>query len=195
LLSSRVFLIQEMSEGDLDHLGDLVGRRPEVGTSIGGSHDGINAVVARRYIERSQLPEHPHLSRCDVDLFRGLSQRRFDWAFILVHLPAGKGNLGSMVGHLECPAGQDERKAVIPGVDEDEHCRPQARVSGFLIGLIAWPRIRGHLKLGLKPGLLSSQPPLERVEVQVNRPPLHGSPETRRPPILFSQPRSQKQEQ
>src|SRR4030042_3380888 len=102
-----------MVERDLDHRGDLVGRRPEVGPSLGCGDDWIYTVVAWRDGEGRQLAEDPHLGWRDVELLFGLAQGRLDGALMLIHLPAGKGDLGLVVSHLRCPPGQDEIIAII----------------------------------------------------------------------------------
>jgi hypothetical protein len=91
---------------------------------------------------------------------------------MLIHLPAGKRNLGLMVGDMRCPTGQDEIETAFPRVDEDKHSCPQTAISGFLIGLIARPRIWDHLELGFKPGFWSVKATLKEVEVETMQIPI-----------------------
>ena len=154
-----------MVERDLDHLGDFVWRRPEVGPSFGFGDDGINAVIAWRDVERRQLAEDPHLGRRNTELLRGFAQGGLDWAFMFLHLSAGKGDLGLVVGQLRCSPGQDEIEVTFSRIDEDEHASAKAGLSGFLVGLVAGPRVGDHLELGFKSGLRPVEPLLEEPEV------------------------------
>jgi hypothetical protein len=64
-------------------------------------------------------------------------------------------------------------KTVFSRIDEDENARPKAGIAGFLVSLVAGPRIGDHLELGLEAGLLPAEPQLEETEVEAGRIPIY----------------------
>lgn len=143
--------VEEMLKRDFQDFGHLLRLGTERGASRKAGNGGVDTIVADRNIQGCQATENPGRPESDSQLLRGLTEGGFLEGLSRMPGASRERDLSPMSQDGFRPPGKEDMRMTIPGIDEGQDSRLEARVFDVPEGSVPQARLGSHPGLNLGP--------------------------------------------